>query len=105
MFRDSPLESVQVVGRRKYRRRESVPEFTSEGNEGMKILVCVRGLDSIRVKESRQSCAACPHEGWRHAVRKFRRAVSVKIAVEHGQRSNIAAEWQSLKSQSEEESR
>ena len=49
----------------------------------MKILVnsCVRGLDSIRVRESRQSCAAWPHEGWRHAVSKFRRAVSVKITI------------------------
>ena len=33
------------------------------------------------MRRSRKSYAARPWEGWRHAVSKFRRAVSMKIAV------------------------
>ena len=51
----------------------------------MKILVnsCIREMDRIRMRRSRKSCAARPREGERHAVSKFRRAVSMKIAVEN----------------------
>ena len=61
----------------------------------MKVLVnsCIRGLDSIGVRKSRKSCAARPREGGRHAVSKFRRAVSMKIAIKYRKRCNIAAEF------------
>ena len=50
----------------------------------MKILVnsCIRKIDRIRMRRSKKSCAVKLREGWRHAVSKFRRAVSMKIAVE-----------------------
>ena len=53
-------------------------------DERVKILVnsCIRKMDRIRMRRSRKSCAAKPREGWRYAVGKFRRAVSMKIAVE-----------------------
>ena len=48
----------------------------------MKILVnsCIRKMDKIGMKRSRKPCTA--GGGGRHAVSKFRRAVSMKIAVE-----------------------
>ena len=93
------LKAVQVIGRRKYSNRKRVPEFTSGRKERMEILInsCIRELDRVRVRGRRKPSAARPWERGRHAVSKFRRAVSVKIAVEYRQRSNIAAEWQSLK--------
>ena len=50
----------------------------------MKILVNYfnRKMDRIGMRRSRKSCAARPREGGRNAVRKFRRAVSMKIAIE-----------------------
>ena len=50
----------------------------------MKILVnsCIRKMDRIGMRRSRKSCAVRPQEGWRHAVSKFRRTVTRKIAVE-----------------------
>ena len=50
----------------------------------MKILVdsSIRKIDRIGIRRSRKSCAAKLQEGWRHAISKFRRAVSLKIAVE-----------------------
>ncbi len=61
----------------------------------MKMLVdsCIRGLDSIGMNISRKSCATGPRKGGRHAVSKFRRAVSVKIAIEDRMRCNIATEF------------
>ena len=49
----------------------------------MKILVnsCIRKMDKIGMKRSRKSCASRVEEGCRRAVSKFRRAVSMKIAV------------------------
>ena len=46
----------------------------------MKILVssCVRKMERIRMRRSRKHCAARPLEGGKHAVSKFRRAVSMK---------------------------
>ncbi len=46
--RHSPLEGIQVVDRRKYRGRKAIPEFTSEREERLTVLVhsCIRGLDS-----------------------------------------------------------
>ena len=49
------------------------------------------------MRESRKSSAAGPREGGRHAVSKFRRAVTMKIAVEKRERSNIAAVNERLK--------
>jgi hypothetical protein len=54
-------------------------------------------VDRIGVRESRESSAAGPREGGRHAVSKFRRAVTMKIAVEKRERSNIAAVNERLK--------
>ena len=50
----------------------------------MKILVnsCIRKMDRIKMRRSRKSCAAWPRDGGKHAVSKFREAVSIKIAVE-----------------------
>jgi len=64
-------------------------------DERVKMLVdsCIRGLDSIGMSVSGKSCAAGPREGERHAVSKFRRAVSVKIAIEDRKRGNIATEF------------
>ena len=65
----------------------------------MEILVnsCIRGLDRIGVRGSSKSCAARPLEGGRHAVSKFRRAVTMKITIEDRKRSNIAADIERLK--------
>ena len=48
----------------------------------MKILVnsCIRKMN--RMRRSRKSCVARSREGGRYVVSKFRRAVSMKIAVE-----------------------
>ena len=53
-------------------------------DERVKILVnsFIRKMDRIRMTRSRKSCATRPWEGRRHAVSKFRIAVSMKIAVE-----------------------
>ena len=52
-------------------------------DERVKILVnfCIRKVNRIPVRRSRKSGAARPREWWKHAVRKFRRAVSMKITV------------------------
>ena len=42
---------------------------------------CIRNMDKIGMRRSKKPCAARPQEGGRHAVSKFRRAVSMKIAV------------------------
>ncbi len=89
-----PLEKVRVVGRRKYRQRKAVPEFTSNRNERLEILVnfCIRNLDSKGGELERKSCAAMPMEMWRHSLSKIKRAVSMKIMIENRKRGNIAAE-------------
>ncbi len=71
----SPFEGIQVLGRRKYRQRKAVPEFTSDRNERVKVLVYsrIRNLDSKRVSLGIKL---------RHAVSKFRRTVSMKITIE-----------------------
>ena len=55
-----------------------------ERDKRMKTLVgsCISEVDRIRVRESRESRVARPWEWGRHAVSKFRRAVTMKIAVE-----------------------
>ena len=65
----------------------------------MKILLnsCIREMDRIGMRVSRKSCATRPREGRRHAVSKFRRTVSMKIAVQDSNRCNIAAECKRLK--------
>ena len=77
-----PIERVQVIGKWKYRSRERVPEFTRERDERLRILVnsCIRE-DRIVAKGRGKSRAARPREQGRHAVRKIRGAVSMKIAV------------------------
>ena len=69
-----------------------VTEFTSVGYERVKILVnyCSRKMDRIRMR-SRKSCTVRPWKGWRHAVTKFRRAVSMKTAVEKRYKCNMAS--------------
>ena len=54
-------------------------------DEKVKILVQsrIRQINIIRMRRSRKSCAIRPREGWKHAVRKFRRVVSINIAVEN----------------------
>ena len=66
------------------RQRKRFPEFTSVREERVKILVnsFIRKMDRIGMRRSRKSCAARLRESGRHAVSKFRRAVSMKIAVE-----------------------
>ena len=78
------VKTEEVVGRGKYRIRKRVPEFTSRREERMKMLVnsCISEVDRIGMRKSRKSCAAWPREGGRHAVSKFKRAVTMKIAVE-----------------------
>ena len=73
-----------VIGRLKNRQKKRVPEFTSVRDERMKILInsCIRKMDRIGMRRSRKSCAARPWKGRRHVVSKFRRAISMKIAVE-----------------------
>ena len=59
----------------------------------MRILVysCIREVDRKGVRERRQSCAARPREGGRHAVSEIRRVVSMKITVENSKRGNTEA--------------
>ena len=68
----------------------------------MKKLVnsCIRKLDRIGMRVSGESCAARPREGGRHAVSKFRRAVTMKIAIKDSKRSNTAANFERLKTAS-----
>ena len=42
----------------------------------------IRKMDRIGIIRSRKSCAARPWEEGSHAVSKFRRAVSMNIAIE-----------------------
>ena len=46
------LETVQVIGRWKYRSRERVPDFTRERDERLGILInsCIRDVDRIGVR-------------------------------------------------------
>ena len=69
-------------------------EFTSVRYERVKILVnsCIRKMDSIKMRRSRKFCVARLREEWRHTVNKFRRAVSMNIAVEKRQRCNNPTE-------------
>ena len=63
--------------------RKTVPEFASVRDERVKILVNsrIRKMDIIVMRRSTKPCATRPREGWRHTVSKFRRAVSMNIAV------------------------
>ena len=97
------LETVQVIGRWKYRSRERVPEFTRERDERLRRLVnsCITEVDRIGVRGRGKSCAARPREQGRYAVSEIRRAVSMKIAVKESKRGNIAAMRQRLKTVSQ----
>ena len=64
----------------KNRQRKRVSEFTSVRDE--RVDPYIRKMDRIGMRRSRKSCAARLREGGKHTVSKFRRAVSMKIAVE-----------------------
>lgn len=65
---------------------------------------CIRGLDRAVMNVSRKSCAVRMQMG-KHAVSKFRKAVSMRIATEKGKRSNTAARFKNFEdSQQERES-
>ena len=52
-------------------------------DERVKIIVnsCIRKMNRIGMRRSRKPCAARPRDaGEKHAVSKFRRAISMKIA-------------------------
>ena len=68
----------------KNKRKKRVPEFTSVRDEKMKIVAnsCIRKMDSKGMRRSKKPCEARPQKGWRLAVSKFRRAVSMKIVEE-----------------------
>ena len=61
-----------------------IPKFTIKMNEKMRMLVnsCISEVDRIGIRKSRMLYAARPQERGRHAVTKFRRAETMKIAVE-----------------------
>lgn len=67
------LYKVQIVGKRKCRQRKAVSEFTSERDEGIKMLAhsCLGDIYRIRMNWNRERCAG--RKGWRFAVCKFRR--------------------------------
>ncbi len=69
--------------------------FVSVRDERVKMLdnSCVRDLDGKGMSMSRKSCAAGPREGGRHAVSKFKRAISVNISIEDRKRGKIATEF------------
>ena len=97
------LETVQVIGRWKYRRRERVPEFTRERDERLRILVnsCIRRVDRIGVRRKSKYCAARPREKGRHTVSEIRRAVSMEVAVKKSKGGNISAMRKKLKTVSQ----
>ena len=68
----------------------------------MEVLVnsCIRDLDRMRVSISRKASVARPQEEGRHAVSKFRRAVSMKIAIKDRKSCNITAELERRKAAS-----
>ncbi len=59
-YPDTPLERAEVIGRRKYRQREIVIEFTSKRDEGVKMMVnsSIRDLDSKGMSLSAKAVAA-----------------------------------------------
>jgi len=65
----------------------------------VKILVnsCIIEMDRIGVRINKKSCAAGPRKEGRHAVSKFKRAVSMKTTVEDSKRCNTAAECERFK--------
>ena len=64
-------------------------------DNNMELLVFLQfkqgNMDRIGMRRSKKPCAAIAWDGWRHAVSKFRRTVSMKIAVEKRYRCNIAS--------------
>ena len=81
-------------------------ESSSIRDERVKILVnsCIRKMDRIRIRKSRKFCVARPWDRWRHAISKFRRAVSMKIAVEEIKMQLCVGDLKNQDSQLEEES-
>ena len=75
MSRYFALERSQVVGKWENRDRKRVPEFTSERDEGVKILVnsCISEVDRIGMRVRGKTCAAGPREGGRQAGSQFMR--------------------------------
>ncbi len=93
------VPQIKGGGKKKTTKWPSIVEFTSERDERMEMLVnsCISEVDRVGMREHRKSCAARPRKEGRHAVSKFRRAVTMKTTVEDRQRSNIATVFERLK--------
>ena len=85
---------MEIKDRGKYRQRETVPELTSCMHEGLGISVnsCIRELDRKGVRVCCQTGVTSTTQRRRDAIGKFRRAVTMVVAIEKRQRCNIAAE-------------
>lgn len=66
------------MGKRHNRARQTVPEFTSERDKGVKILInsCISEMEKIWVTLGRKHRAAGSWGEKRHEVSKFRRPVN-----------------------------
>ncbi len=58
---------------------------------------CNKDLDRVRASVSRKSSVAWSQEEGKHAVSRFRRAVSMKIVIKDKTRCNITAEFERSK--------
>lgn len=79
----------------KYRQRNSAPQLKSERDERTQVLaeLRIRILSRIGVSEIGKSIVALPQEKRNHQVNKFRRAVSMELAIKDRRRSNTAAKF------------
>lgn len=50
---------------------------------------CIKKVSTILMIKSRNSCAALPWEGWKHAISEFIRAVSLKILIMNSRRATL----------------
>lgn len=73
------------------RKEEDVPAFISVRNERTQVVVnsCKRGLGSRVVSLSQRTRATKLREKWKRKVDMFRRAVSMKVAIDDKKASNI----------------
>lgn len=89
----------QFAGRLKNIIWKRAPEFANERDERMKTLInsWIWRVDKVGIRLSSKSSAVRPQEGVRYAVKKVKRAVTVKIAIEDNWRSNTATGFKMLK--------
>ena len=66
----------------------------------MLVKSCIKYLGYMKVSFNRKASVAGPQEEGRHAVSKFRRAVSMKIAIKDRKSCNITAELERRKAAS-----